>query len=446
MDTADRRGRGDGAWTRRRLLGAAAGATAGGMAAGAAACTPGQVTTPAGGPPRLAPARLVYTTWWVPPILYGTATEQAVRDFETRHPGVTVQIEAMTGPVNAQLDKIQALIAGATPPDVSLVRPHHMGYFTSRDALVAVDDRLQRERRVGRGDFFPVTLERLTWQGKMWGLPAEVWFQMTLFNRELLARAGQPAPDATWTWDRWLEAARRATGPADQGGARPFGADQPPWQLPVWAWGGEILSKAETACVVNRAPAPEAIQWRADLVLKQQAAPSPQDLAGQTAMAFFQSGRLALHTQANWALSDIEKAAQMPWGVAPIPAGKAGRVTFGGGANYAIFRGGRHPDAAWELQADLAVGEGMKIMLARSSLFPPVRGLARQELLPSYKPEWLAATLETAKNARHPHYSHPRFVELDDVLTRQLEPVWQGTRSAQAAADDAVRLIDPLLK
>jgi multiple sugar transport system substrate-binding protein len=352
----------------------------------------------------------------------------------------------MTGPVNAQLEKIQALIAGGTPPDISLVRPHHMGFFTSKGALVAIDDRLQREKRISRADFFPVTLERLTWQGKMWGLPAEVWFQMTLFNRELFARAGQPVPDQSWTWERWLEAARRVAGPTDPGGARTFGADQPAWQLLVWAWGGEILNKAETECVLNRAPAPEAIQWRADLVLKHQVAPSPQDLAGQNAMAFFQSGRLALHTQANWALLDIDKAAQMPWGVAPIPIGRAGRVTFGGGANYAIFHGSKYQDAAWALQSDLSIGDGMKVMLAQSSLFPPVRSLAKQELLPSYKPEWLAATLESARNARHPHYSHPRFVEFDDIFSKQLEPVWQGTRAAQAATDDIVRLVNPLLK
>ncbi|MBI3970548.1 MAG: sugar ABC transporter substrate-binding protein [Chloroflexi bacterium] len=426
-----------------RTLPAATLATAAG-----AACVPGQAQPPAESAKRLAPAELVYTTWWLPPILYGIATEKAAREFEARHPGITVKIEAMTGPANAQLEKIQALIAGGTPPDISLVRPHHMGFFTSRSALVAIDDRLQRTKRVTRGDFFPVTLERLTWQGKMWGLPAEVWFQMTLYNRELFTRAGQPAPAASWTWDRWLEAARRVTGPPDQGAARTFGADQPAWQLLVWAWGGEILNKAETECVLNRAPAPDAIQWRADLTLKHQAAPAPQDLTGVPGgiRGLFEQGRLALHTQANWALSDIEKAAQMPWGVAPIPSGKAGRVTFGGGANYALFQGSKQLDAAWELQADLSIGEGMKTMLAQSSLFPPVRSLAKQELLPSYKPEWLAATLDVAGNARHPHYSHPKFVEIDDIIGQQLAPVWKGERSAQAATDETVRLVNPLLK
>ncbi|MGH2366562.1 MAG: ABC transporter substrate-binding protein [Chloroflexota bacterium] len=421
------------------------------LAAQAGAAVALAASNPAGDQPppeakRLAPATLTYTTWWLPPILYGVASEEAVRAFEARHPGITVTIEGMKGGADTQLEKIQAMIVGGTPPDISLVRPHHMGFFTSKHALVAIDDRFQRDRRVRREDFFPVTLERLTWQGKTWGLPAEVHFTVLLYNQALFAAAGQPPPDQSWTWDRWLETARRLTSPPDQAGPRTFGGNLATWQILVWAWGGEILNRAETECLLSRPPAPEALQWRADAIRNHRVEPAAQDRGGQNIWQFFASGQLGMLVTQPWNLTDIEKIAQIPWNVVTVPRGRARRAALAAGANYALFQGIKHPDAAWELLLDLSVGEGLKALLAASSLFPAAHAQATPETLPNYKPEWIETILEASKQARHPHYSHPRYVEIDDVIGEQLAPVWNGQRAAKDAAEEIVRLVNPLLK
>ena len=38
----------------------------------------------------------------------------------------------------------------------------------------------------------------------------------------------------------------------------------------------------------------------------------------------FEQGRLGMFTVGNWALTDVQAGAQMPWGVAPLPAGQGG--------------------------------------------------------------------------------------------------------------------------
>jgi ABC-type glycerol-3-phosphate transport system substrate-binding protein len=280
----------------------------------------------------------------------------------------------------------------------------------------------------------------------LWGLPAEVWFELNLFNEDLFAGAGQSPPDAAWTWERWLDAARRLTAAGANSQVRTFGTALPSWELFVWNWGGEILNKAGTECVLNRAPAPDALQWRADANLRHQVVPTTADLGGQSTRAFFTSGRLGMFSIGNWALQDIASATTMRWNAVPLPQGKSGPATIGAGANYALFAGGKQQDAAWALLTDLALGDGLKTLLVGSALFPAFRPAAKQELLPSYKPDWLKATLKAGEKARQPHYDHPRYVEINQAIVDQLAPLWNGDKPAQAAADEAARQVNLLLK
>src|SRR5687768_8042718 len=278
--------------SRRRLL--ASHALSG---AALSACAVGGTSAPE--QKQLAPANLVYTTWWLPPLAYGTATERAIASFEGRHSGVKVRIEGLTGTAAQGMEKVQTMAAGGTPPDLSTLRPQYPGGFAAKGMLLALDDRLSKERRAAKGDFIPVHLERATWQGKLWGLPAEAWFLITFYNPALFAKAGQSAPEDRWTWDTWLDAARKlAAAPAGDGPKAFATDDATSWEMLTWAWGGEILNKAETECLVNRPPAPDALAWRADLSTKHNVVPTLQDLAGTNVRALFEQGRLAMHTRA----------------------------------------------------------------------------------------------------------------------------------------------------
>ena len=431
--------------TRRAVLAAGSGLASAGVLAACGVGGGSSGDRAQGTSKELAPASLSFTTWWVPPLAFGVGTEKALKAFEGKHPNVKVKVEGLSNNANQNLEKVQTLIAAGTPPDLSLIRPPHMGYFSNRGAFAAVDDRLQKDRRP-RSDFFPVALERLSWQGKTWGLPAEVWFLVNVYNQELFASSGQAVPDASWTWDRWLEAAKRLTASGANNPSKSYGTEVPQYEVPVWAWGGDILNKAESEAALNKPPAPEALQWRADAINKHGVVPPVAELGGQSMLNFFTSGRLGMLPIGNWALVDVEKGAKMKWGVTTLPTGKAGAMTFAAGANYAMFAGTKQLDAAWTLLSDLVFGDGLKALLQESSLFPAFKPLAKAELLPSYKPDWLQATLKAGEKARHPHFSHPRHVEINQMITEQLAPLWKGEKSAQQAADEAARQITPLLK
>src|SRR5262249_41057391 len=162
-------------------------------------------------------------------------------------------------------------------------------------------------------DFIPVQLERGTWNGKLWGLPAQAWFLITYYNPATFAKSGQSVPAETWTWDTWLDAAKRIAALPQEGGTKVFATDDVGMCEPLgWAGGGAILNKQETECVLNKPPAPDAIQWRADLANKHGVVPTAQDLADvkDGMRGLFQQGRLGMFTTGNWALTDVQAAAQ----------------------------------------------------------------------------------------------------------------------------------------
>ena len=48
--------------------------------------------------------------------------------------------------------------------------------------------------------------------------------------------------------------------------------------------------------------------------------------------------------------------------------------------------------------------------------------------------------------ARQPHYNHPRYIEINQVFSDQLGPVWKGQKPAKDATDKIARQVAPLLK
>src|SRR5688572_6177045 len=148
--------------SRRALV---AGLAATGAAPLAAACgLPG--STPAA--KQLAPATLTYTTFQLPPNVNGVAIEKALKDFETRNAGVTIKVEGLSTTVGGDLEKLQTMLASGTQPDASLTRQHHMGFFAGVGALASLDERIAKDRRMPKADFVPVSLDRVTWNGKIW--------------------------------------------------------------------------------------------------------------------------------------------------------------------------------------------------------------------------------------------------------------------------------------
>ena len=65
-------------------------------------------------------------------------------------------------------------------PDVTQMHPHLHTAFASRGAFVQSTNTSTQKLNLSRDDFWPQTIDRLSWDGKLWGLPAEISFILYL--------------------------------------------------------------------------------------------------------------------------------------------------------------------------------------------------------------------------------------------------------------------------
>ncbi len=431
-------------------------AVAGGVASYSllAACVPAAPSAPAGAPaaesdgaaaPANAPYDLSFMTWWLPPLVLGTAVEHAVEQFNENNPDINVTIEPNPGGTDGQLQKWQTGLAAGTAPDVTLMRPHFHTAFASRDALVQIDDLLAGETGVKRDDFWPQTLDRLSWDGKLWGLAAEIWFSFQFLNLDMFEAAGVDVPSDDWTWDDFLEIASQLT--SGEGASKNYGTASLGggwWHSMAWAWGGEVLDAEEQHCVTNLSPTPEAIQWTADLTLVHGVAPSSEELADQNETALFETGRVAMFERANWYLSEAQTKFQGNWTIMPNPIGPATRSSVVQGANYAIFSQTKNVEASWKLLYDMSVGNGQQVILNETGNFPPVQSLATIENLPNYEQRWIDVS-ETSAAVARPNHFVPKYVEWWNAARKELDEVWVGRKTAVEACEAMVPAIDAIL-
>jgi multiple sugar transport system substrate-binding protein len=438
-----------GSWSRRRVLGHI------GATLRAAAVTPLVACVAAGGAvSEVAPAAQLRKgtniVWAVDEGATRTLVRQEqVKLFKEQFPDIG--IEFMLGATSQE--KVQTLFAAGTPPDLFRGETPILTYLASRAQLVALDPLIRRDK-YDRSDFFPNIWEHWGWKGKLYGVPF-LGVQIAYYNRSLAQRNGLKLPsswgDSSWTWDAFLDVSRKAT--VRQGGSttqwgNDLGTTQFSWQPWVWANGGEVFSADGTKILLGEPAAVEALQFRADLIHKHGVAPTTAELAAQGGQRpLFLGGKLLLYYFPIAHVGLNRKEASFDWSVTALPRGKGKPATYGGGVGWFLASATKVKDETWEFMKLLASKESVRLEALRGEA-PPSRKSVASEPGYSNPPEAPGADMKMVVEA----LGLLRFdfvllegVKITAILTEELEPMWQGTKTAREAVGQAVDRIKPLL-
>ena len=139
-----------------------------------------------------------------------SAYEEIVAAFEEQNPDVDVRIEHVP---NAT-DFYARFATGTRPglaPDVFLINYRRYGQFAARDALMPVGPLLEASEILDEEDYYPQPLEAFRFNGELMCLPQNLSSLVVYYNRDLFDAAGVPYPEAGWTWDDFLAAAKALT-------------------------------------------------------------------------------------------------------------------------------------------------------------------------------------------------------------------------------------------
>ena len=427
--------------TRRSALLATAAVAAPAVTVLAACSAPG-----AGGPSATSgvpntPTTLSYLYFFGPDDPQVISYPYVIEQFQKKYPKVTIEQTSTSGGTGNVMEKFVAMSSAGTAPDVAAVNPQFIEPLRAKGALADLTAYVKRDSKSFQPeDFNEPTLARAIRAGKWTALPLQMGLWFLFYNATSLTQAGLGKPDATWTWDKLMEAARTVRGRD----ANNLGMTQPPYELPVRDNGGDILSADEKKCILDQPPAVEAIQWLGDLRQRQRAVPEPSEMGGQAARALFDAGRFAFHIGDPGFLSGTLRAKlAFTWDIAIVPKGKVAQVDTVKGPSLVMSADSKQKDTAWAWLSHYDGAEMQRYVATNGKIVS-----ARKSALKAFVdlPEgYTKQTIQDAANIAKPMPYVARYDEMDKEISTSLTSVYEGKRTAKEAMADVVQKVNVLL-
>ena len=299
--------------------------------------------------------------------------------------------------------------------------------------------------------YIDTTVDAVSLDGQVWGIPTEVSNYMLVYNKQLLAEAGFDGPPSTW--DELVEMAAAITERNDDGNITTAGYAYGPSTATVvhpffiMLYAAGIDPFKEDFSGTNLAT-PEAIA-----VLEQQIALFNQEITDRSVEVWdFPSGSIAMMFMASWFEADLRAAFADNFdevvGVAPIPMGddwKTMQYAF----YYGVDANSDNKEAAWDFLQWLndAKAEGetscMGDMLLDLGALTANQGdiAAAQDALGD---SFTAPYIEALGNS----ITEPNVMqasEIEGVLKTYIERAWAGELTAEEALTQADKEITNIL-
>ncbi|EKP95548.1 ABC transporter substrate-binding protein [Thermaerobacter subterraneus] len=321
--------------------------------------------------------------------------------------------------------KIQTMLAGNTAPDLFWLVQEDVIPFAASGVLLKLDEHLQNDSRpaANLGDYFEPILGAFTHEGGVYGLPWIAQPVVLYYNKALFDEAGVPYPDETWTWDTFKEAAAKLTRDTN-GDGKPdvYGFTMngwPPFAMFAWQAGGDIVGEDGRTAPIDSPEALEAARFYQELIYNPKYAVPEEVIAEQGFADMFKAGKVAMFM--GGASDDLDRVPGLDVGVAPVPSGPAGRVTFAWTAATVVNARSPHVEEAVDALIELTEGiHHWKIVAPRKSL------ATREHLLASEpRKEKAADVILQSLEFMRPLRIVPQYKAFDQALWEQyLDPLF----------------------
>ncbi|MEP0762331.1 MAG: maltose ABC transporter substrate-binding protein [Chloroflexota bacterium] len=269
-------------------------------------------------------------------------------------------------------------------PDIIIGAHDWLGELVTNGMLAAID----------LGDaaegFAPATIQALTWDGELYGVPYAIENVGFFYNTELV-----PTAPATFDEVRSVSEELMSSGKADYGFIRQDG--DPYHFFPIQtAFGGYIFGlddlgnyTAEDVGVDNEGSV-AALQWLQGMIGD---GLLPTGLDHPAALALMQSGEAAMYITGPWSIGGLVEAGT-PFAIAPIPAGPEGDPgrPFLGVQAFMVSAFSKNPLLAQAFLTEWVASEEVQLALYEKGNRTPALLSAQEQV----EDEYLAALTEAS--------------------------------------------------
>ncbi len=376
--------------------------------------------------------------------------ESILAEFSALNPGVEVQVESIP---NSYKEKILTSFAAGTVPDVFVLDSPIIPALLNKDVLLDLKPYTE-ELNVDLEDYFPNVLKIFIKGEKLYAFPKDYTTLMVFYNKTLFDNAGIPYPREGWTWDDYLETAKKLTidengdGVTDQYGTI-FSNAFYLWEPFIWQAGGDYLDPEGTTArgFFNSPAAEKAMQFLIDLRIKHHVSPHGQTMGStQSGAELFYSGKIGMVVSGHWRLAKIiefMKKGELNAGVVHLPSPADGvRANIIYATGWCVPKNAKYPELSRKLAAFLGSERAAQIRLE----YPvgiPGRIEASRQLIESDSYGVEQAFINSTKYGRQPWGTViDDYRRVERVYEQAVDEVMIGGMDMHEAATEAAEFID----
>jgi multiple sugar transport system substrate-binding protein len=329
----------------------------------------GPAEQPTEAPPAAEPVSVVFLAWGdnadIP------AWEKLSELYMERNPNVTIEMTTVADPNANFYPKLQTMIAGGTPPDVSSFQGWEWQTYADKDLLAPIDDYIKRDNLTGPFPEGNQTIDDSTIRnGKRYLIPLQLGTMVMFYLREPFDEAGVDYPTDDWTFEEFLEIAEKLT--IGEGAEKKYGLQaNGSWFRDISYIRSTGLQEFDklvdpTKAQFNQPGIVDILQMMAqDVYYDMGIAPSPADEAGGANT--FEVGACAMKYEGAWFFPKLNSPelradnVELPFDVVLMPKYTDEDRPHRGWSEGILLMKGDNEEAAWGFGSFMGGDEGDKI-------------------------------------------------------------------------------------
>lgn len=380
--------------------------------------------------PRLAVAAEDVVLWHSYRAGERKALEQVVKSFNDKQTEVKVRL--LSVPYDAFADKITAAVPRGKGPDLFIFAQDRLGDWAASGVIESVDFWLTDEMREA---FLPPTLDALTYDDTVYGLPMAVKMVALIYNTKLV-------PNPPKTTDEMIAMGKKLTD--EESGSFGLAYENANfWYHGAWmqGFGGRVFDKRGTPTLDSKAVV-DSLSFAQSLA--HDSGIMPQEVSGTLVTTLFNRGKVGMVINGPWFLGEIDKSVK--YAVAPLPTispnGKSPKP-FLTAEGLIMSAKAKNKEAAFEVMTYLTSPEAGRVMAKVGRQTPACKEVYSD---PAIAKDPILSVFRSQLNASIPTPNTPAMRMVWTPATTMMNKVINGKVPPAAAAGPAQAEVKALVK
>ncbi|MGQ9629167.1 MAG: ABC transporter substrate-binding protein [bacterium] len=396
---------------------------------------------------------LTYMSWFTG--VQGEIEEQVLNAWRAKNPDIAIKKISPPGVYATYQDKLFTMIAGGTPPDVVTLDTWWSQRFYKRKVCIEISSLVERDK-VDPGMFRDGFWEEgiSSYDGKLYGLPWGTGIVVMGINKNKFDKAGIPYPKMGWTINDFVQYAKKMTIDIDGDGKTDEWGTARQWFAPwIYFNGGDYVDRKTGKSAITKPEFTQMLQFIADLTLKERVQPTPSEQMGIARTGVETTGKMGMWISWDCYLSgtfqQMDMRKKFEWGMAYLPAGSVGPITFQKGNTMVIMKATKYPEESWQFMKWYSTSDEAQDILVKTLTYPvSKKAIQKEEFLspPGLYKNLMEPSVKLAPIIKRLPYDVPGWTEAyNKILIPALDAIWSGDKTAQQAMNEIAAKFDQIL-